>query len=658
VNPLTQNYTTLQVEAKTKSVVKSLSLNQSSFALSYKKSVTLNPVIAPSDAKNQKLKWTTSDKNIATVSKNGKVTAKKKNGMVTITAATTDGSGKKATCNIYVQKSVIKVQKLKLNKTNISLNEKENLTLAIKSLKPFNATNQNVYWKSSDTKVATVNQSGKIKAIKEGTAVITAYAQDGSKIKASCKIKVIHPAVILNATSKNLSIGDVFELKASVTDDPTNTVTYKSSNSGIAKVKANGKVTARAYGTAVITATSRSGKTASCSITVQENSSAYAISSNSLGMYKGDMQPLTVSNTVMGITWSSTAPDVATVDATGKVTAHAEGTTTIHASVNGRNFQCSVQVYPDPYFDKDTIVFYNDNTATLTLKNAAQQVTWNYPDYIEPSGSNQETITVYPLNATKLKYGPVQVTATCGTKTVTATITLCEQHDKIMTWDEEYILHSYYNGLPIGTFDPFYDYRNLNWSTSDQDMAYVENGLIKPVNHHGLKLGSCMLTAKNGYSTYNIHLTINGTYLKPEGVYEPDVTSQLYDLLKSEETRNTDPKSLSFWTSDEQLSFLLEKSDEWYQGKITFNQLKNFMWYTPFANVSHSDEPDGTTTYFMGSMYNSIFMKGHRTAAELADYLSNVEFPSSGSMHWYKPLLYLKVHYDNVEDKTWIYMVN
>ncbi|MGN1144509.1 MAG: Ig domain-containing protein, partial [Anaerovoracaceae bacterium] len=55
---------------------------------------------------------------------------------------------------------------------------------------PSNATNKEVKWSSSDKKVATVTQKGKVKGVKAGSAVITVTAKDGSGISASCIVKV------------------------------------------------------------------------------------------------------------------------------------------------------------------------------------------------------------------------------------------------------------------------------------------------------------------------------------------------------------------------------------------------------------------------------------------------------------------------------------
>ena len=84
-----------------------------------------------------------------------------------------------------------RVTKINLKKTSATLYGKNStVTISVKSYSPSNPTLKGVIWSSSNTKVATVSSSGKVKAIAVGTAVITATAKDGGGAKATCKITV------------------------------------------------------------------------------------------------------------------------------------------------------------------------------------------------------------------------------------------------------------------------------------------------------------------------------------------------------------------------------------------------------------------------------------------------------------------------------------
>ena len=105
-----------------------------------------------------------------------------------ITVTTTDG-GKTATCTVTVTNPAVPVQSVSLNKTELSLNVGESVTLTATVL-PDNADNKAVTWSSSDAAVATVDSNGKVSAVAAGSAVITVKTTDGEKT-ATCTVTVI-----------------------------------------------------------------------------------------------------------------------------------------------------------------------------------------------------------------------------------------------------------------------------------------------------------------------------------------------------------------------------------------------------------------------------------------------------------------------------------
>ncbi len=145
----------------------------------------LTAVVAPANATNTEIEWTTSDKKIATVSNTGLVKAKKK-GSATITATTRDG-GFKAEVKVIV-KDAIKVTGVKLNKKSKTIKVGKSYTLKA-TIKPKKATITDVTWSSSNKKVAKVDKEGNVTAIGKGTATITVKTKDG-KYTATCKITV------------------------------------------------------------------------------------------------------------------------------------------------------------------------------------------------------------------------------------------------------------------------------------------------------------------------------------------------------------------------------------------------------------------------------------------------------------------------------------
>ena len=269
---------TVQVTVPTVKVT-GITLNKTTASVVKGKTVALTATVTPDTATDKTVKWTTSNKNVATVSTDGVVTAKAA-GTATITATAADGSGVKATCKITVTNPVVKVTKVTLNKTTASVVKGKTLTLTA-TVTPTTATNKKVTWKSSNTKIATVDPTGKVTAVAAGTATITCTAADGSGKSATCKITVTKPAVkvtklSMNKTSVDLIKGKTVQLKVTVTPgNATNkAVTWTSSNKRIATVTSNGLVKAVGTGTVTITARAKdgSGKKVTCKINVYADS--------------------------------------------------------------------------------------------------------------------------------------------------------------------------------------------------------------------------------------------------------------------------------------------------------------------------------------------------------------------------------------------------
>lgn len=202
-----------------------------------------------------KVKWKTSNSKIATVSGTGKVTGKK-TGTAKITATV---NKKNYSCTITVKKAStkVKVSKISLNKTAISLNVGTNYSLKA-SVSPAKAANKAITWKSSNTGVATVNSNGTVTAKKAGTATITATAKDGSGKKSICKVTVKEPRITKLSISSKKSVNVNGTLQLTVSAQPSNlkkTFTWKSNNSKIATVSNKGLVKGISAGTVKITVT-------------------------------------------------------------------------------------------------------------------------------------------------------------------------------------------------------------------------------------------------------------------------------------------------------------------------------------------------------------------------------------------------------------------
>lgn len=155
------------------------------------KKVKLKASIAPSNATDKSVTWTSSNKKVATVNAKGLVTFKKNAGgkKVTITATAKDGSKKFAKITLTCMKGSVKSIKLS---GKITVKSGKTTKLKAKVSTKNGKANKTVVWSSSNTKLATVDKNGKVKTVKgkKGTVKITAKATDGSGKKATIKIKI------------------------------------------------------------------------------------------------------------------------------------------------------------------------------------------------------------------------------------------------------------------------------------------------------------------------------------------------------------------------------------------------------------------------------------------------------------------------------------
>ncbi len=155
------------------------------------KKVKLKASIAPSNATDKSVTWTSSNKKVATVNAKGLVKFKKNAGgkKVTITATAKDGSKKFAKITLTCMKGSVKSIKLS-GKTTVKSGKTTKLKAKVSTKN--GKANKTVVWSSSNTKLATVDKNGKVKTVKgkKGTVKITAKATDGSGKKATTKIKI------------------------------------------------------------------------------------------------------------------------------------------------------------------------------------------------------------------------------------------------------------------------------------------------------------------------------------------------------------------------------------------------------------------------------------------------------------------------------------
>ncbi|PJI08992.1 MULTISPECIES: Ig-like domain-containing protein [Clostridium] len=339
---------------------------------------TLTAVVTPDEIASQGVTWSTSDKTIATVDASGKITGVKA-GTVMVTATTADG--KTASCTVTVKDPTTIV----LNKTTdkIDVGGTDTLTALIT---PLDIANSGASWTSSDPSIATVDITGKITGMKAGTAVITAATTDGKT--ATCTVTVKEPTTIkLNKTTDTMDVGQTQVLIATITPEEMASKGGKwtTSDQSVVNVDITGKVTAVKPGTAVITATTDDGKTATCTITVKYPTTI-ALNKTTDTLEAGTTDALTAAVTPdeiasKGVTWSTSDKTIATVDASGNVIALGVGTATITATTaDGKTATCTVTVTPEINRDKAVLYVTMINGQTkmynMTMEDVNKFISW------------------------------------------------------------------------------------------------------------------------------------------------------------------------------------------------------------------------------------------------------------------------------------------
>ena len=409
------------LEVDDRVMVTSVTVDQSSADVIIGETVQLSATVLPSDAADKSITWSSSNKEVATVSNNGLVTGVSE-GRAGIMAK---AGGKTATCIVTVSRKPVPVTSVTLDKESISLTKGESQTL-VATVKPDGATYKALTWTSSDSKIASVDSKGKVKALAVGSATITVKADDQ---QATCVVTVTVPiqSITLNKSELTLTKGQSETLVATLKPEDTsdNTVTWSSSNQTVATVDANGKVTAVNGGKATITAKA-GGKTASCAVTVEVPVESISLNRDNITLGEGESYTLratlTPKNATDPLTWSSSDESIATVDQYGKITAIRAGVANVVAKAGNEQATCVVMVIKrvtSVFLDMSSLTIFVGNTSSLTVTvlpddATDKSVTWN--------SNNTNVATVENGVVKGIGVGTATITATAGNVSATCSV--------------------------------------------------------------------------------------------------------------------------------------------------------------------------------------------------------------------------------------------
>lgn len=523
---------------------------------------------------------TTDDKTPVWSSTNDAVVKVDQNGLVTAV-----GEGKasikakvgtlEAVCEYMITE--IHIAEVKLDKETVEIQKGKSKVL-VASILPMDTTDdQTIEWTTSNDKVATVDQSGKVTVIeKEGTAIITATSKVDKTKKATCTVKAMPiplDSISIEPKAVDLMVGD--EKQMTVTYNPEDTtvtknVEWSSSDENVATVDKDGKVKAIALGTATVTG-KVDGKTATSGITVSEHLKRIELEKEEIILEKGVNKTLQVSyfpeNPISKgeLSWVSDNEKVATVDSeTGVITAVSGGNANIKATVKVEDklftASCKVNVkvtLESISLDKTegTLIIGGKNTEELNVLYNPEDttddktVTWR--------SSNDQIATVKDGVVTGISGGSAIITATVGTKTATYNanvevpltgISLNKSKGTLTiggtSTDQLSVIYT-----PENTTDD----KTVTWESSDSSVATVsESGLVTAISG-----GKANITGTVGEFTGTYEVTvvvpltsialnkITGTLLKGQS----DLLTVSYDPENT-----TEDKTITWISSDEKIA--------------------------------------------------------------------------------------------------------
>ena len=382
-------------------LVQSISLNATQKNLVVGDSFTLTATLSPENATNRNVIWKLVSGNAISLSNTGVIQAKKV-GEALVRAEAADGSGTTAECKVVVKPRL--VQSISLNATQTHLVVGDSFTLTATAM-PENATNHNVVWKLVSGDAISLSNTGVIQAKKVGEALVRAEAADGSGVSATCKV-VVKPrlvqAISLNATQKELIIGDSFTLTATLSPENTTNrnVIWKLVSGDAISLSNTGVFQAKKVGVALVRAEAAdgSGITAECKVVVKPRLvQAISLNATQKNLIIGDSFTLTATlspenATNRNVIWKLVSGDAISLSNTGVIQAKKVGVALVRAEAadgSGITAECKVVVKPrlvqaiSLKLEKDTVAVGEHFTVTADVlpKNATNStLQWSVSD--------------------------------------------------------------------------------------------------------------------------------------------------------------------------------------------------------------------------------------------------------------------------------------
>ena len=422
---------------------------------------------------NDAVVWSTNDNDVININQQGYVYAKHA-GTAVLTATKDNAS---VTC-------VIKVKALHpyFDHDSLDVYTLEPATLTVND---YGA--RTIEWKSKDPKIATV-ENGVIQGLKPGTATISAKVGDDTL---ECKVKVKRKTFKISHKEATFYVGDEGQLGI---ENAYPDIKWETSNAAVATV-ANGHIWTMSPGKATLKATSN-GQTVKCVVTVKKRVPRLDQTKVTLLTdQKVVLNILDKANPEDVVQWSSNKKKIASVNEFGEVTGLKKGKAVITAKIGKKKYKATVtvkkrQIKINPA--KTTIEKNQHIFLQLLNKKDEDQAVWT-------TSNDKVVIVAQSGEIAGVKPGKATITAQVGKQKAKAEITVKAKPLSLsktkIEMDEESD-----EALSINN----YENQKVEWSSSDESIATVENGII-----HAKKEGTVTITATIDKKDYTCKVTVH-----------------------------------------------------------------------------------------------------------------------------------------------------
>jgi uncharacterized protein YjdB len=416
--------------------------------------LALTAEVLPADADVQSVTWSIVSSDADTASISGATLTAIRNGKVTVRATSDSNPAIYAEKEITITNQPISVTAITVAGADITDGTFSTMTATVV---PANAAEQGVTWSVSDATIATIDATGKLTALKNGTVTVTATTKEsGSTITGTRPITIsgvpIKVTAITVAGADITTNGGSSDMTATIApaDATEQGVTWSVSDATIATIDATGKLTALRNDTVTVTATTKeNGSTISgtksiiitgqiVKVTAITVTGANITTNGGSSAMTATVAPTDA--TEKGVTWAVSDATIATIDATGKLTALKNGTVTVTATTkeNGSTIKGTKVVTISGQLVKVTGITITTagNVTDIPLKG-----TLKLTGSVLPADATDKTVTWTTSDATKatvaadgtvtaVAIGTVTITATANdgsTKTGTISLTISGQ---------------------------------------------------------------------------------------------------------------------------------------------------------------------------------------------------------------------------------------